>query len=100
MVETLPVTLAKGEAESLGCTLDDVEVLTLVDAIPKVDAKKFGDLKCNERAETIRDTLDEKLAKDQIEVLIYTLAANFLKVKSHTFEDRDIERCGGRSNGY
>lgn len=99
MVDTLPVTLAKGEAESVGYTLGDVEVFTLANAIAKVETKKFGDLKCDERAETLGDTLAEKLAEDQIEVLVYTPAANLSKVKTHTLGYQDIGLCGGRSNG-
>ena len=83
-------SVAKVEAENLGYTLGDVKVLTLADAVAKVEAKTFGDLKCNDRAETLEDTLAEKLAEGQFKVLVYTLAANLAKVKTHTLGVRDI----------
>ena len=75
----------------------DVEVLTLADAIAKVENKTF--FQCDDRAETLGDTLAKKTCKGRIEVPVYTLAANLLKVKTHTLADQDIGQYGGGGNG-
>lgn len=77
--------------------MGDVEVLTLADAIAKVEKKTF--FQCDDRAETLADTLAKKLAEGRIEVPVYTLAANLLKVKTDTLADQDILRYRGGSNG-
>ena len=57
LVDSMADTVAKVEAKNPGYTFGVVEVLTLAEAIAKVTAKTFGDIKCNDSFERLRDTL-------------------------------------------